>query len=265
MRSLKVDFDLTFKALEAGLQVQHIAEFELMRCCPGQPVAELLADARLAAFDQFPVDDHGRIVGVLERRECRSAGRAADVMRHLDSSMLVADSQPVGALLDDFGRLRYRLVVQGGDIEGIVTPSDFLKLPVRLYAFMLITHLEMMMGARIRQEFKGGPPDAWLGLLSEGRQQRVRDKLASYSRKRSEPDPIEFTDFCDKREILRKHRQESAPFKRDLEQIEKLRDSLAYAGNFLSEDDDLDHFLHRLRLTRSYIGRFRLERPQDYN
>lgn len=259
MRRLEADFDKTFAALEAGLQVQHVAEFELKLCCPDEPARSILDDPARVGYDQFPVRNGGGIIGVLERQSCPAAGSHAlaeapvsSVMRPLDSSMLAAESQPVGDLLETLGPNRFRLVVKGGDIEGIVTPSDFLKLPVRLYAFMLITHLEMVMAA-IRARFRGRPNDDWLECLGEERRKRVTGKVEEHRRKRLDPDPIEFTDFCDKRDILRRFHPEGGRFKRDLKEIEKLRNAIAHARNYLHEQDDLDDFLKRVRLTRSYI------------
>ena len=138
MRRLQADFDRTFKAPEEGLQVQHIAEPELKTCYLEDSAAGILSDPALSVYDQFPVRNDRGIVGVLQR--CPNSipvaeVRVDEVMLPLDSSMLVADSQPVASLLNVLMPARYRLVVQGDDINGIVTSSDLLKLPVRLYAF----------------------------------------------------------------------------------------------------------------------------------
>jgi len=130
--------------------------------------------------------------------------------------MLAANSQPVATLLDAFETSRYRLVVKGSEIEGIVTPSDLLKLPVRLYAFMLVTHLELLMTATIRKNFRNRPPDAWMASLSEGRRGRIQEKIQRFSRRKHDPDPIELADFCDKRDVLCQFHDSRSEYKREM-------------------------------------------------
>jgi predicted transcriptional regulator len=260
MRRLQADFNRTFKALEDGLQVQHIAESDLKTCHPGDPAASILNDPSASSYDQFPVRNSRGIVGVLERPLDRlpvGDVRVDEVMLPLNSSMLVADSQPVASLLDVLMPTRYRLVVQGDDINGIVTASDLLKLPVRLYAFMLVTHLEMLMAATIRKQFRGQVPQACLSRLNEERRNKVLDKVNEYAQKRLDPDPVEFTDFCDKRDVLKHFHPPKGRFERDMKRIEALRNSLAHAGNYLNDYQDLEVFLDQIGLTSRYISYLR--------
>lgn len=257
MRRLHADFDRTFKALEAGLQVEHIAEFDLKTCRPTNSVASLLDDPELASYDNFPVRNRHGIIGVLERqrvRTCAPKGMLVkEAMVPLSSDMLASNSQPVATLLDALQSTRYRLVVKGSEIAGIVTPSDLLKLPVRLYAFMLVTHLEMLMAATIRRSYRDQPAEAWISTLSTGRQCRVRDKVEAFSARKLDPDPIELTDFCDKREILSQFHDSANRFRNEMKEIENLRNSLAHAANYLNNEESLDIFLKRVDLTRRNI------------
>ena len=79
--------------------------------------------------------------------------------------------------------------------------SDIQKLPVRLFAFALITHLESTMAEVILLHCP--KPDLWLNMLKDDRRQGVLDKLDNYGRSRLDPLPIEFTEFCDKRDLVR--------------------------------------------------------------
>jgi predicted transcriptional regulator len=269
MKRLHADFERTFKALEDGLQVEHIAEFDLKTCRPADPVGMVWADPNIASYDQLPVRNSRGIVGVLERQNGATSSPekalVEQAMVPLDSAMLASNSQPVASLLDTIQTTRYRLVVKGGDIEGIVTPSDLLKLPVRLYAFMLVTHLEMLMAAVIRSRYRNEPIEAWMSQLSNGRQCRVREKIQSFSRQKLDPDPIELTDFCDKREILKHFHESAGRFVRDMEDVERLRNSLAHASNYLGNEGELDQFLHRVRVTRQSIDYLRTRmRPHDF-
>ena len=260
MKRLQADFDRTFKALEEGLQVEHIAEFDLKTCHPEESAVDVLVDPSFDPYDQIPVRNSRGIVGVLERPRTGNPpddARVDEIMVPLNSSMLAADSQPVASLLDALKPSHYRLVVKGGDIEGIMTASDLLKMPVRLYAFMLVTHLEMLMAASIRSKYRNQPMESWLSQLSPGRQRGVREKVDSYTRRRLDPDPIEFTGFCDKREILKEFHPASRRFVDDMMQIEALRNSLAHAGTYLSDNDDLEVFLSRVTKTRRNIDYLR--------
>lgn len=128
---------------------------------------------------------------------------------------------------------------------------------------MLITHLEMVMAARIRREFhREGVQDALL-LLSDTRRGCVEKKLGELGKRKLDLDPIECTDFCDKRDILRRHLNKPRSFERDLKKIESLRNALAHAGTYLSDDVGLDEFLTALRLSRRYTDEFRGGPPQS--
>ncbi len=257
MRRLHADFNRTFKALESGLQVEHIAEFDLRTCRTDDLVTTVLSDPDFASFDNFPVCNDEHIVGVLERSKVEgcsdSTSLTQSVMVPLNSAMLASNGQPVSTLLDAFHTMRYRLVVRGSGVEGIVTPSDLLKLPVRLYAFMLATHVEMLMAAIIRSKFRGQPNEAWMGLLSDGRRCKVQEKIDSFSARKLDPDPIELTDFCDKRQIIKKHLNLSTQFVDQMKLVEELRNSLAHASNYISRQEDLDTFLQRVKLAHENI------------
>jgi predicted transcriptional regulator len=67
-------------------------------------------------------------------------GRRA-VLRELRLGLLVASDEPLKRIIPLLVESPHRLVVQGTRIEGIVTSSDVHKLPVRLLAFALVTHL----------------------------------------------------------------------------------------------------------------------------
>ena len=91
---------------------------------------------------------------VLERKTDLGHGTARNVMRGLDDSMLVSAEECLPKFLPFLQDCPYRLVVKGTEIQGIVTLSDVAKLPVRLMAFTLVTHLEMLMARVIREKYQ---------------------------------------------------------------------------------------------------------------
>ena len=62
-------------------------------------------------------------------------------MRRLDDGLLVASDKPMKRFVPLLVESPHRLVVRDTRIEGIVTSSDVHKLPLRLLAFALVTHL----------------------------------------------------------------------------------------------------------------------------
>jgi len=156
------DLETTLAGLDAGLRVRHIATFDVQSCEPEDSAAAVFE--RHPDFDQFPVTQDGRVIGVIERGDGEMGGPVRDHFRRLDDSMLVSAEEPLTgfiSLLEE--KPHYRLVVLGTRIAGIVTRSDLIKLPVRLVAFMAITHLEILMADLIRA--RCGDDDAWLALL----------------------------------------------------------------------------------------------------
>ena len=220
-------------------------------------LAEVLARPAFAIFDCIPVrDGGGRVIGVLERNGRNVAGQARSVMRPLDDALLVAADEPLKEFIPLLVESPHRLVVaRGARIEGIVTSSDVHKLPVRLLAFALVTHLEMTMAELIRRTSTN---DDWLDGLGEGRRARVSQKLADLRLKNIDPPLLELTDFCDKRDVLAKKGLLGTPKAKavkQLKQIEDLRNTVAHAATYAQDADQFHEFVRLLELTEAWIRR----------
>lgn len=137
-----------------------------------------------------------------------------------------------------------------------MTSSDVHKLPVRLLAFALVTHLEMTMTAVITRDSTN---DDWMGLLNEKRRAKVAIKFQELRTENFDPPLIEVTDFCDKRDVLLKRGILSVPSKakakKDFERIEALRNSVAHAAAYAQSEEQLAEFVDLLLLTETWIGR----------
>lgn len=243
---------ITRAGLESGLRVRHIATFDPLTCDDTQLVADVTSDALSKGFDCLPVRSNGRVIGYFEPKRGIDEGTVADFMVPLDGTVLVSADESLATFLPMLHGARFKLVVSGRGIEGIVTRSDLQKLPVRLFAFALITHFEMTMRAAIIALL---PQDeTWLDLLGVERRSNVKEKWQSLRRSGLDPAIIEATDFCDKRDILRKHLHLGRPFDRDLHGIEKVRNSIPHAGTYGETDERVQNFIACLHQTEQWIA-----------
>lgn len=246
----------TIEGLERDLTVRLIAAAPLACCSPDAVVEHVLAESILTGFDRIPVRDGEQVVGVLLREELDAGTTAREAMTPLSDSLLISADAPVSTVIELLVAGSYRLMVDGGHITGIVTRSDLLKLPVRTYAFTLITHLEMVMARVVHSRWGDG--EGWLNVLSPGRRRKVRQKQEDLARSDDDLPLLELTDFCDKRDLTRKALRLTRMFTREMGQIEDLRDKLAHAGDYARDGSGLQEFVTRLRLAEEwthYLGK----------
>ena len=249
-------FQKTLSGLETGLQVELIAAFPLETCDVSKDAEAVLADSRFRDFTCIPARRNGQVVGVLERSETPVQGTVEQCMRPLDGSMLISAGASLTKLIPLLEQSSYRLVVTEHGIEGIVTRSDLQKLPVRLYAFALITHLETVMAAIIQKMIAND--QEWKALLSENRQAKIEEKRQQLRSTDSDLPLLELTDFCDKRDILakllRSHQGFSRrAFEKDLKDIENLRNTVAHAASYADDGQGGQDFIVCLKKTQSWI------------
>ena len=136
-------------------------------------------------------------------------------------------------------------VVEGNAIGGIVTRSDLLKLPVRLVLFAFLTHLEATMTSVIRTLCRH---DSWENHLTPARAARLREELEKGTAKNVYADMLSFTQWCDKRDILadvlpEDVRGSKRKFVSDLKNLEKLRDRVMHANEYLTDAQGLSEMV----------------------
>jgi hypothetical protein len=217
--------------------VRHIATYNPVSCDVDDLVAEVWSRSEHVSFDAMPVKDGDRVVGLLEKIPVELQGTAGERMRTLDDSILVSADLPLGIFIHMAGERSARLVVTDTGINAIVTQSDLSKLPVRIFIFTLITHLESLMAELISK--RGIDEAVWLSSLSAKRQANVRRKFNDLQVKRLDLSLLECTDFCDKRDVVRKLCGWTRKFEKDFIQVETLRNSVAHAGDYLDTENGL--------------------------
>jgi hypothetical protein len=246
----------TMQGLAAGLTVGHIATFDLHTCADSDDACRVLDDSNVEIYDQIPVRKNGRIVGVLERRGGTRSGAARDHMRTLENTLLVSAEGPLMSFVRAADASPYRLVVRETEVSGIVTRSDLLKLPVRVLAFAMITHLESLMAEAVRQA-GGADDEQWMKYLNQGRREKIFEKQTKLKSGRIDLPLLELTDFCDKRDIVRELRHLDLEFERQLKSIEDIRNKLAHAGEYAADDEGVRLFVEHLKNTESWIEKLR--------
>ncbi len=254
-------FKLTMSGLEKGLQVAHITTSPVQGCESDEEIATVLDKPHLSDFDMIPVRRNDKIVGIIKRDSCPRVGLASDCMHPLDESVLISAEVPLLEFINS-GPLD-RLVLRGTKIDGIVTRSDFLKLPVRLLGFSLVTHVETLMSNIIRRA--GVAEQTWLAYLVRGRRDAILKKQKRLRLKHANPDLLEHTYFSDKRVILKQlldsketviHELLDQEALDQLKEINELRNTVAHTGNDIESQDPIQDFIGRLRLAQEWISNF---------
>jgi predicted transcriptional regulator len=257
-RQLAAQSDRTFRttlaSLESGLTVRDIATVRMLTCNTRARATSVLARPKFADFDQIPVKDRQRIIGVLERQGLapEPSARVHDVMRPLDDSMLVAADLPLRRFIQMSLGAPYFLVVARAEIWGLVTRSDLLKLPVRLLAFAFILHLESRLGSVLRA-YVG--PGSWTAMLNDHRRKGIATRLAKLSLDRLDPDAVEVAFFSDKAAAVSKILNLSSADAAELDAISELRNQVAHPKDFVASPGDLKQFASTLSSVEHWISR----------
>jgi CBS domain-containing protein len=245
-------FDSTLHKLNAAFSVWDIATVEPVTIRAETSLNDFIAGTGAPEFDFYPVvSEDGEIIGVVERHASDCSKRASESMRSLDNSILVSSGANLVSALKKLDSNSVLLILHETKIAGILTKADAQKLPVRLYAFTVITHLESLM-ASIIQTYSGSS-DEWISLLSPGRQSKVRDKSSFLKSKNLDPPLVECCDFCDKHKVVRKLLSLKNDFTINMEAIEDLRNSIAHSAAFIKSDADLHSFIVKLDTIQNWI------------
>lgn len=128
-----------------------------VRCRPLEHARGIETDEQLLDFDQVPLLTGERVVSVFVR------GHGIEPVH---SGMFMAADAPLLCFVEGADQQRFRLLLQGGEVVGLVTLSDLQRLPVYSLLFSLCIAVEALLVACIRRRCAGAA-DAWLAHLSE--------------------------------------------------------------------------------------------------
>ncbi len=251
--SLASELDAALKAMEASFHVRSIATFAPdLACAPAGDVAAKWLDANYPSFDQFPVKRQDQTVGILYREINHGDKTVLQAMCPLNEGLIVSADMPIAELIPQLRENHCRLVLRGGAIDGLVTQSDLLKLPVRMMLFGLISHLELCLRSVIRERL---PEREWLEVLPPGRRGAVVGEAMKLSGARFEPDSLELTNFNDVVHVLSPQPDLGMKFREDMDAIRGLRNEIAHSKTFISSPEDTQLFVDRFVHITEWIER----------
>jgi hypothetical protein len=122
-------------------------------------------DAALADFDHVPLTDESG--EVISRIYVRGTGPM-----ELHERMFMSAGAPLIDFLETADHQRFRLLVDGGVVTGLVTLSDVQKLPVYPLLFGLLMAVELLLMEWLRQACVDDP-DAWLRHLGPNQRRMI--------------------------------------------------------------------------------------------
>jgi hypothetical protein len=259
-----LEFDFTH--LEDAVSVRMAATMgELLTCAVGETAKAAFAQANLDGLDHLPVLDRDMIVGVLVRQKSVQLPECPvkEAMEPLHSKMLVSAVDPLLPVLESLDdTLGFRLVVQSGEVQGILTLSDLQKLPVRSLLFSRITHAELLLAKVIRSR-TGDDSQLWLNTLSEARRAKVLAKWGDLKKSKAELDLLECTEFADKRDALAELGGlldwSTKKLTETLGSVERLRNKVAHASEYASSPEEAKKTIHLTRELGKLIADLRRE------
>jgi CBS domain-containing protein len=252
--SAREAFQRTLDGLDKGIQVHHIASFDLECCSPQDTVKSVMERGEWLIFSQILVRDEGRAVGIIERTGAETDNTVARQMRPLSDAMLISATAPLSEFLKICRCDTFRLVVDTTRIAGIVTVSDLQKLPVRLHTFARIAHLEMLMSEIITIR-SSGKDDLWKHMIAARRILNAENYRAEYRRDNLDLPLIEYTDFGDKVKVISRLVQELCSASTELKEVETLRHLTMHNRPVDASGQGVSTFLDRLSLAERWIER----------
>ncbi len=229
--------------LTQGLRVRHIAHFGLTTCRPEEVPAEVLLRTDLLEFDQIPIAEADSIIGILERE--------SGERRRIDASVLVSADEPLAHFLPTVKDQKYRLVVDGTQITGIVTWSDLLKLPVLLLGYSLIAQLERLLARAICARYRES--DDWIRRLTSKQQKALTQKAQRAKQDNLSLPLIEFVDLPIKATLVRDLLLSQTGFEIALENVRLFRNDVAHAHRIMRGHSELKVFVDRIETVIEWI------------
>jgi CBS domain-containing protein len=135
----------SLRVLVEGIAVDSLAVFELETCREDELIDAVLKRMDQLDIDQMPVEPHRTHYVVREDLKQLDPGSSIHLAPHvaLAPPVLVAAGTSLSEVYPLFQEREFLFVLQGTEVQGIVTRGDFQRAPFRVYLFGLLSLFEM--------------------------------------------------------------------------------------------------------------------------
>ena len=227
------------KTFLRGLAARDIAE-PLPSFDRTTPAAEARSSLQAAGHDVAGVRQAGFVTGYIECQDLGD-GSCGDSMRPFDEDTVIPDSASITEVvlkLNQYPRLFVRSL---GTVAGLVTRSDLMDPPVRMWLFGMITVLEMRFLQLIEAQFSD---ESWSRYLSPARLEKARELQVERQRRGQNTNLLDCLQFSDKAQIvvrdesLRSQAGIASRRRGDevIKNLERLRNNLAHTQDIIAFD-----------------------------
>lgn len=238
MSSLKNSYSSLRYLFENDLTVNHIAE-EITAINITDSIGQAKYIMREKGFDILGIKENGSVIGYVRKNDLNEESTLGTVTRTFQTGEIVSETTSLIETLFLLKETERIFVLEGNNINKLVTRADIQKVPVRLLLFGLISLLEMNFSSIIRTYL---PNDSWKKYLSETRLKKAEILFEDRKRKNQEIDLCDCLQFCDKREIILSDKGLFSLFefesknkgKESLRELEDLRDHIAHAQDLMN-------------------------------
>ena len=139
----------------------------------------VLASMKDGRYEYVPVTSKGRVVGYIGRAQLTRIEPdlpIRNVTRSLAGGAIVAADTPIHEVMDYIAKQRIVFVLDGRTITGFVTVWDFNKQPARMYYYLVLAGLEIVLADLVRWRY-GRNQSNLLAHLGSRDSEEVMDRV----------------------------------------------------------------------------------------
>ncbi|MCR9293553.1 MAG: hypothetical protein NXI32_12595 [bacterium] len=205
---------------------------------PAELVHEFMLEKNLTVVG---IRNSGSVCGFITLENLSRGTTCGDGMQPLDASHVIHDSASLVDLVLSLRQQQRLFVTVLGQVGGIVSRTDLLKPPVRMWLFGMITLIEMRLTKLIERLC---PDDSWQEFLSPARIEKANELLNERRRRLQELSLLDCLQLSDKTQIVARHpplrNLTRFASRRSMEEatkrLEKLRNNLTHSQDIVSSD-----------------------------
>lgn len=189
---------IRYEDISTAIQVRHLQvevgealTFEL-----GDRADMAVSEMASRGFDQAPVVDSDRVIGLIRASALRSVGKVAEALEEIHADQLVSADAPVSRALKWLMEAPCLFVLDGRQITGFFLEADLNKQPARTYFYLLVASLEAGLAQRIRA-WAAGDEARLLEVMPPRMRKRILGARAEARSEDVDADVVAFFLFSD--------------------------------------------------------------------